>query len=122
MPAIDLLTPRAERPILLEVNGGSEFHYVVIFQQLHHLNCFLSVELPSTVRPVMKASAFVDDGRGPSLSNVLSVLKNHGIDVASHQIDVIFMIFFNSFYMTKLYLMPLLCYVVGTFKGSWRPF
>ena len=61
----------------------------------------------------MTASAFVDDGRGPSLDNVLTVLKAHGISVESHQIDVSFILF--SVHYDKLYVMVMLCYIDGAF-------
>ena len=65
MPSLDVLGDKPKQPIILEVHGGV---------------------LPSHVTSVMRASAFKDDEKAPSLDSVTSVLKEHGISVVSSSI------------------------------------
>ena len=60
-----MLDGKPKQPIILEVHGGV---------------------LPSHVTSVMRASAFTNDKRAPSLDSVTSVLKGHGISVVSSSI------------------------------------
>lgn len=49
-----------------------------------------ALELPTSVTAVMKASAFDNDARGPTLESVVGVLERNGIHTESHKINVRF--------------------------------
>jgi hypothetical protein len=86
LPTVDALMEHKERPILLEVTGGSELicHHIRIFY-------FCSIlELPRACSPVVSATAFTTEERGPALENVLLALQAHGVEVDSHSLSVCF--------------------------------
>lgn len=53
---------------------------------MYHKRFFLG--LPTSVIPVLKATAFPEETRGPSVENVVNALKSNGIEVDSKTLMV----------------------------------